>query len=75
MYFVKNKYIYLVIVCLITIQAFVVLIVFSEGNTIWDCPIEDNNKIHRIIFIYICEISGSHSSEYEDSCLLGCCTV
>jgi hypothetical protein len=22
-----------------------------------------------------CEISGSHSSEYEDGCLLGCCTV
>jgi hypothetical protein len=21
----------------------------------------------------ICEISGSHSGKYEDSCLLGCC--
>jgi hypothetical protein len=23
----------------------------------------------------ICEISGSHSDEYEDGCLLGCCAV
>jgi hypothetical protein len=27
-----------------------------------------NQKKHR-------EISGSHGSEYEDGCLLGCCTV
>jgi hypothetical protein len=29
------------------------------------------HKLQEIHF----EISGSHSSEYEDGCLLGCCAV
>jgi hypothetical protein len=25
--------------------------------------------------VMLCKISGSHGSEYEDGCLLGCCAV
>jgi hypothetical protein len=32
-------------------------------------------KLNNIEIRYKDEISGTHGSEYEDDCLLGCCTM
>jgi hypothetical protein len=40
---------------------------FSYESDSCDSQLQDRNMVH--------EISGSHSGEYEDDCLLGCCVM
>jgi hypothetical protein len=52
----------------------VLILVLHAGSVLgeWDMS---SNKINCVIKCYIGKIWGSHSNNYEDGCLLGCCTL